>query len=500
MKEESITGLKRSLKLPTKLDEDGLLLGWSLENVHPKIPLGFSFGHTNQMPNTGYVDPILYHGDGHIMTIAPTGAGKGTGCVIPALLRYSGPVIVVDPKGENVAVTARRRREMGHRVIVLDPLNITDFESDSLNPFDLINSDSALAIDDVAALVELTSLGQEDPRNMFWINRGKQLLVGMAMHLVHSQPPEKRTFEALRKMVNQGDEALVETAKEMMLSSNPDVRTIAAALMIPAPETLGGYLAHAQENLEFARGPLIAEATGSTSFSLDDITRGDPLSIFIVIPPDKLESHSRLLRVWIGTLMSAIVRRRAAPDLSTLFILDEAAQLGQLPQLRQAITLLRGYGMRTWSFWQDASQLRHLYPSDWQTMVNNCKVQMSFGSTNMSASRQVAELTGSFDAASILDLEHHEMVLLIAGDEAVIAQKPSYLTDPVFAGHFDANPLHDKDRDIMPTPPPAPKPYERPKQDKGTGRREKVIITKDELMGRPRIDKAGLRELLGTWE
>src|SRR3546814_14619691 len=51
------------------------------------------------------------------------------------------------------------------------------------------------------------------------------------------------------------------------------------------------------------------------------------------------------------------MRRRARPEASTLFVLDEAAQLGTFNELRQAVTLLRGYGLQTWSFWQDASQL-----------------------------------------------------------------------------------------------------------------------------------------------
>ncbi len=34
------------------------------------------------------------------MTIASTGAGKGVGCITPALLRHKGPVVVIDPKGE----------------------------------------------------------------------------------------------------------------------------------------------------------------------------------------------------------------------------------------------------------------------------------------------------------------------------------------------------------------------------------------------------------------
>ena len=65
--------------------------------------------------------PMTYADDPHLMTFAPTGSGKGRGIIIPTLLSYPGSVVVIDPKGENYKVTARRRREMGHQVVVLDP-------------------------------------------------------------------------------------------------------------------------------------------------------------------------------------------------------------------------------------------------------------------------------------------------------------------------------------------------------------------------------------------
>src|SRR5690606_3287827 len=146
-----------------------------------------------------------------------------------------------------------------------------------------------------------------------------------------------------------------------------------------ASETIGGIVAYAQEMLGFLRGDRVQASIGRTSFDLDDVTTGAPLSIYLVLPPHMLESHGRLLRLWIGTLLSCMTRRRGRPQQPTLLILDEAAQRGELPQLRQAITLLRGYGVQTWSFWQDVSQLQLLYPRDWQTMVNNCSVLQCFG-------------------------------------------------------------------------------------------------------------------------
>ena len=57
--------------------------------------------------------------DGHLLTCAPTGAGKGISGVIPNLLEYPGSAFVLDFKGETYAVTARARRSMGHDVILI---------------------------------------------------------------------------------------------------------------------------------------------------------------------------------------------------------------------------------------------------------------------------------------------------------------------------------------------------------------------------------------------
>ena len=58
---------------------------------------------------------------GHALTFGRTRGGKGVSAIIPALLTYKGSMVVIDPKGENAWITAQRRRDMGHRVVILDP-------------------------------------------------------------------------------------------------------------------------------------------------------------------------------------------------------------------------------------------------------------------------------------------------------------------------------------------------------------------------------------------
>lgn len=463
------------LNPPPHLSGDGILVGYSLEHERHTAPIGFVYGDGDRRigPESGFLTPILHTGGGHLLTIAPTGAGKGVSCIIPTLLRFPGPVIVIDPKGENYAVTGARRRALGQEVVLLDPMGITGAaEAGALNPLDLIDADGAQAIDDSSMLASLLSGGVEkdDPRNLFWYQRGEQLLTGLIQYVATEADEGERNLSEVRKILNlPGDDFIEFSRNRLAVADDPDVRQIAGTLINPAQEMIGSILGMAQNSLGFLRGDLLHRSTARSSFALEGITAGDPLSIFLVIPPDKLQSHRNLLRVWIGTLMAALMRRRAPMRHNTLFILDEAAQLGPLEQLRQAITLLRGYGLQTWSFWQDHSQLSNLYPLDWQTMYNNCRVHQAFGFTTLQAANAISGLSGFHDPLEALRLDSDEMLLSISGDEAVIAQKPNYLTDPAFQGLFSENPFY---RQSPQRPPAAQREQRRYRRPGGAGREE----------------------------
>ncbi|AXI47324.1 hypothetical protein C1J03_15685 [Sulfitobacter sp. SK012] len=457
-------------RYPSALPHPGLLVGWSMETQHRRQPPGFSFGDPQTTPDQGYIDPILMEDEGHLITIAPTGAGKGVGCIVPALLRHEGPVFVVDPKGENTAITARGRRERGETVAVIDPMGLTSEVPASLNPLDLIDPKSANGVDEALALINaLLPDNTADHKNSFWVGRARQLLLAVVLHVVTDLEPQERTLMKVREIVHEMTNNPGPISKRLAKSRHPEVRLIEGTLGINAKETLGGILAFAQEGIDFVRGPQLQQSLGSTSFDLDEIVRGGPVSIYLVLPPHMLGSHGRVLRLWISALFQLIQRRRSRPKKSTLFILDEAAQLGTLSELRTAITLLRGYGLQTWSFWQDVSQLKILYPLDWQTMVNNSRVLQAFGANNMSAARDMSNLMGFVSAEQVLDLRQGEMLLQIAGDEAVAARLPNYRSDPVFEGQFDQNPFFNSSIDPL------------PEKDLSREylRSEKVVVTKE---------------------
>lgn len=437
---KGIAHRRHTVQLPHDIGGDGLLIGYSLEEEHHKPIMGFRFGDAvnDPQPSHDALEPILYTGDGHLVSIARTGAGKGVGCIIPALLRYQGPVIVIDPKGENYAVTARRRTELGQKVHVIDPFGLVGDQTDTLNPLDLIDPVSPEAIDQAAELAELL-VTQTSTREPFWDSRALSLITTMLLFVASARPPVLKDLGEVHYLLNQSNQDLDFTFKEMGKCANEAVRKGCSVKDTAEAKVFASILSTAQSHTDFLRSAGARETLKNSTIDLNSVTQGEPLSIYIIIPPEKLESHGKLLRLWIGVLMNAITKRRQRPSLPTLFILDEAAQLGPLKQLRQAITLLRGYGLRTWSFWQDLSQLKMLYPQDWQTMINNCEVLQAFGFANAAVARDGAQLTGYQDWQALQDLEAEEMVLALAGDEPVIARKPNYLFDPAFSGQFDEN-------------------------------------------------------------
>ena len=147
---------------------------------------------------------------------------------------------------------------------------------------------------------------------------------------------------------------------------------IAAFLQHPERETRPSVLSTAVAYLKQFMSDRVADSFGPSSFSLTDFANGVPMTIYIILPVDRLVSHRSVLKLWVGTLLRAIFSRTCAPELRSLFLVDECAQLANFPMLQTAVTLTRCYGVRCWMLFQDLQQVQECYPQGWQTLVNNC--------------------------------------------------------------------------------------------------------------------------------
>jgi type IV secretion system protein VirD4 len=128
---------------------------------------------------------LRYAGEGHVVTIAPTRTGKGVSAVIPNLLLYPGSIVVTDPKGENYAVTAARRRSLGSRVLAYDPFGVIAASEDRAryNPLDQVeNVDDARLVADMLVIPD----GRAEP---FWEEEARAVLVGLILFCIDQPRP-----------------------------------------------------------------------------------------------------------------------------------------------------------------------------------------------------------------------------------------------------------------------------------------------------------------------
>jgi type IV secretion system protein VirD4 len=413
---------------PRPVPYRGLLLGWDKAQAPSLAPAS---------PGA----PVLYGGDAPLLTCGMTGSGKGRGAIIPTLLTYPGPVIAIDLKAELCRVTARRRRAMGQAVVVLDPCRVASAHSDGLNPLDLLTLPGANGDADAQMFASLLANGHRSTQDPFWGDTATSLTGGLIAHIAATYPPARRHLAQLRAWLYHDDmDIAIATALDQGAVTSHFARDqFVAYLTAPSDKTRPCIRATACSFVNALCSEQATATLAASTFGLRDVYDGKPLTIYLVIPPDQLESLRPLWRLWVGTLLTAVMRRPSIPRQRTLFLLDECAQLGELSALRQAVTLLRGAGLQVWSFWQDLSQLRQLYAQDWQTMLNNAAVTQLFSVPNHLMAREWGELLG-LEPARLARLAPDEAVVSVHGHGTRLVRRPDYLNDPAFAGLYDDNP------------------------------------------------------------
>ena len=373
------------------------------------------------------------------LQLCPDRGGQGQRRPDPHDAHLSRSTVALDIKGELYQVTSRRRREMGHHVAVLDPFHVVTDRSDSLNPLDLLTLPRSDSDSDAEMQTSLLAVGHAFEREPYWNIMANGLIAGLIAHIA-SGPPKDRHLGQLRAWLYHDDldMAIARLLDLGEVKSRMAREKFVAYLSAPYEPTRKCIRSTACSYVSVLGSEQVVETLRSSSFRLQDVYDGKPLDIYIVIPPDKLESHKALLRLWVTTLLITIMRRTTMPRQRTLFLLDECAQLGSLDCVRQAITLLRGSGLQTWTFWQDLSQLRQVYSNDWQTIVNNSAVLQVFGIPNYHMALEWSGLLG-VPAQNLKELAREDAVVLRQGQGSVVCRRPDYLKDEIFAGAFDAN-------------------------------------------------------------
>ena len=317
----------------------------------------------------------------HSAIFAPTGVGKGVSCVMPFLLTCKESCVVVDFKGENAKITAaHRRKKFGHKVVIIDPFKVVTNTPDTFNPLEFIDPNDPLAIDHCRALAEALVVRTGQEKEPHWNDAAESWIAAMTAVTVAFAEGEDKSLQAVRALLTNPQK--MEMAIKLMCESDVWGGMLARMghqLTYFKDKELNSTLTTTSRFLRFLDTLAIADSTKKSSFSPADLLKGNGITVYLVLPPEHMRAQSALLRLWIGSLLKAVVKGGLQEKRKVHFVLDEAASLGHMEALDDALDKYRGYGVRLQLYYQSMGQLELCWPEGRAQTVLSNTTQVFFG-------------------------------------------------------------------------------------------------------------------------
>ena len=337
-----------------------------------------------QKPGLYLGSGFTFDDKGHILTVAGTRGGKGTNLIIPNLLGvggYSGSWVVIDPKAENAAITARYQRQRNN-VVILNPWGLLEEnvgQAQSYNPLDIVKDKTSIhLIDDIQIVAEMIVPIDKGDRDKFFTDNARSIVAGLLLHLVTTDSNATLTtlWQWVRLPKAEWDELLADMAGNDDPVNGEAVNRAAyeiLKLQAAGDKTFGSIIATVLQSTDFLKSHALQKSLVS-GFNPQDLSDGKT-TLYIIIPADKLQSHARWLRLITITALRAVVRK---PNKRVTFLLDEFAALGYLSEIQNALSTYAGFNITVWPILQSLIQLKGVYGDIWETFIANATIRQFF--------------------------------------------------------------------------------------------------------------------------
>lgn len=338
------------------------------------------------------------------LLVAPPGGGKGVGVVIPTLLTWPGSAVVLDVKGENSEMTAKRRAEMGDTIYVFSPYD-EDGRTHRFNPFAPIKalSDPERQYSELRRVSTrlLVSSGNADGP---FIENARDLFTAAASVVLALDNPTIGDVRKLLAPVSNADG----TSEGGMAArfhnlaaqaTHEQARTTLSQFAAFDPKSIATHLSVLKAaGLNAWSDPAVEAATSGNDFDLTTL-RSNPQSIYIVIAPNDMEALAPVARLLFQSVIAAMQANTPTPEdkLPVLLLLDEFKTLGRMDAVVNATGTLRGYGGHMLLVVQGLPNLEEVYGhAGTSSLMNACQVHAYMSINDPQSKQMISRSLGTY--------------------------------------------------------------------------------------------------------
>lgn len=358
----------------------------------------------------------------NVVVVGGAGTGKTRGLIKPNIMQLNTSFVITDPKGTILQEIGTMLYMNGYDIKIF---NLLDFESSmKYNPFNYVYNELDV-ITLANTLIENTQ-GQGEKAD-FWVKAEMLLYQALFWYVKKHLPVEQQNFGFIVEMLSVMDvveedpeykNAIdivfdeIEKDYEEMSSIDPTYDkpfelSCYQEFKLAAGKTLKSILISCAARLKAFNVPQIKKLVEKDELEIekrDDTGKliscyGDHKTALFCITSDSDSSNNFLVAMlytqMFNTLMNTALKEFGGNlPVHIKFLLDEFANIGQIPKFDEIISVIRSRNISTMIILQAKSQLKKIYKEAAETIIGNCDTEIFLGGKEMSTLKEVVESLG----------------------------------------------------------------------------------------------------------
>ena len=343
----------------------------------------------------------------NVLVVGGSGSGKTRYFIKPNLLQCtskSHPVsfVVTDPKGGLIQECGLALLKNGYKIRTMNTINF--HKSMRYNPFAYIHEEKDI-LKLVTTLMTNTK-GEGQGGDPFWDKAERLLLTSLIAYLHYEAPAEEQNFATLLEMLN-----TMQVSEEDEDYQNP-VDLLFEDLAKKKPNSFAGrqYKLYKLAAGKTAKSILISCGARLAPFDIEELrelmsydeleldTLGDRKTALFLIMSDTDDTFNFVIAILQSQLFNLLCDKaddeyNGKLPVHVRFLLDEFANIGQIPRFDKLIATIRSREMSASIILQSQSQLKAIYKDAAEIILDNADSTLFLGGRGKNA-KDISENLG----------------------------------------------------------------------------------------------------------
>ena len=359
---------------------------------------------TERLMMSGRPKQPKYARNKNILVIGGSGSGKTRFFVKPNLMQLHSSYVVTDPKGTVLIECGKMLKKGKYKIKVLNTINFS--KSMHYNPFAYLRSEKDILKLVNTIIVNTKGEGQQSGED-FWVKAEKLYYTALIAYIWYEAPEEEQNFAMLIDLIDASE------AREDDENFKNAVDLLFDELQEKDPNhfAVRQYKKYKLAAGKTAKSILISCGARLAPFDIkelrdlmeyDDLeldTLGEQKTALFVIISDTDATFNFVVSIMYSQLFNLLCDKaddvyNGRLPVHVRMLLDEFANIGQIPQFEKLIATIRSREISASIILQSKSQLKAIYKDNADTIEGNCDTTLFLGGKEKTTLKDLEDVLG----------------------------------------------------------------------------------------------------------